>query len=213
LLEVLAALTLLAVLMVGVDAGIRTATRSARNGEAQTEQLDALRSTQQFVRRQLTHALAIPWARDADGHPVVFDGGAMAVRFVAPLPGYLGKLGPQVQIVRLVRDDDGLRLEVAFALMPPDGSAPQPFGHPEVLLRGIRSGGFTYRGFDRKGRPGPWRTQWSDTAHTPSLVKLDLKLADSRWPLLEVPLRVDASAINGIPAVPINVLHTATRLP
>jgi general secretion pathway protein J len=189
---------LLALLMAGVWSGIRTATHTVRAGEAMVERVDAMRGAQQFLRREFAQVMAIPWALDDDGNGVVFSGDATEMRYVAPLPGYLGRLGPQLQTLRLLPDGDGrLRLEIAFALLPPDGSAPQPFGQPEVLLRGIREGSFAYRGFDAQERPVDWRSDWSDGRRTPALVQVKLQLADGRWPLLQAPLRVDASAVTG----------------
>jgi general secretion pathway protein J len=198
LLELLAALALLALLMAGVWSGIRTATHTVRAGEAVVERIDAMRGAQQFLRREFAQVMAIPWALDDDGNGVVFSGNATGMRYVAPLPGYLGRLGPQLQTLRLLPDGDGRqRLEIAFALLPPDGSAPQPFGQPQVLLRGIREGEFAYRGFDAQERPVDWQSDWSDDSRTPALVQVKLQLADGSWPLLQAPLRVDASAITG----------------
>jgi general secretion pathway protein J len=118
---------------------------------------------------------------------------------VAPLPGYLGRLGPQLQQLQLVPDDNGgLRLEASFAILPPDGSKPEPLGDAQVLLAGIRSGGFDYRGRDRQGRPGDWQDEWKDGHRLPSLVGIHLDLDGGRdWPTLLTPLRVNAAASSG----------------
>jgi general secretion pathway protein J len=60
LLEVLASLVLLALLLVGVYSGIRTATHSVRSGTATIERMDQVRSAQQFLRRELAQSLAQP---------------------------------------------------------------------------------------------------------------------------------------------------------
>ena len=96
LLEVLGALVLLSLLLLGVYAGIRTATRSVRAGTATVERLDQVRSTQQLLRRELAQTMVAPIGHDANGDSVYFDGAAKRMRFVAPLPGYLDKLGPQL---------------------------------------------------------------------------------------------------------------------
>ncbi|MDO1528946.1 prepilin-type N-terminal cleavage/methylation domain-containing protein [Fulvimonas sp. R45] len=199
LLEVLAALALLAFLLVGVYAGIRTAMRSARAGALRVAQFDQVSSAQRFLRRELAQALAQPIDHTDQGLPLFFAGSATEMRFVAPMPGYLGRYGPQLLQLKLAPDGSGTqRLEASFAVLPPDGSAPRPLGDTQVLLRGIHDGGFSYRGRGRDGKPGDWSADWPDGRRMPELVQVRLGLDDGRdWPTLSVPLRVDAAAARG----------------
>lgn len=193
LLEVLAALVLLALLLVGVYSGIRTAAHSVRSGTASIERLDQIRSAQQFLRRELAQSLAQPIGHTDQGEPVYFVGTAREMRYVAPLPGYLGKLGPQLQRLQLVDDGhEGLRLELSLVLLPPDGKPPQPLGEPQVLLDHIRDGSFNYRGIDARGAAVPWAPTWADGRLLPQLVSITLRSRDGAdWPQLDVPLRVN----------------------
>jgi len=193
LLEVLAALVLLALLLVGVYSGIRTAAHSVRSGTASIERLDQIRSAQQFLRRELAQSLAQPIGHTDQGEPIYFVGTAREMRYVAPLPGYLGKLGPQLQRLQLVDDGhEGLRLELSLVLLPPDGKPPQPLGEPQVLLDHIRDGSFNYRGIDARGAAVPWAPTWADGRLLPQLVSITLRSRDGAdWPQLDVPLRVN----------------------
>lgn len=199
LMEILAAMVLLSLLMLAVFSGIRIAMHSVRFGQQFTARTDAVRAAQDFVRRELAQAIRQPWGVNDDRSAIVFTGGPEQMQYVAPLPGYLGRLGPQLQTLKLVpeNDGDGYRLQVSFALLPPDGSKPQPFGKPQVLLTGIRSGQFSYRGRDRRQRPTDWTERWETSDRTPVLVRLDLKLRHGDWPLMLAPIRVDASAVRG----------------
>lgn len=199
LLEVLGALALFALLLLGVYSGVRTATHTVRSGEASIERMDEVRSAQQFLRRELAQARAVPLERTDKGDPLYFKGDAHELRFVAPLPGYLGKLGPQLQQYKLVSNGDGTsRLEASFAVMPPDGSAPKPMGDPEILVDRIRDGKFGYRAPDTPGHPGQWGDQWTDSRAMPRIVRIALQLdGGTGWPLLEAPLRVDVTAVQG----------------
>ena len=196
LFEVLAALVLLALLMLGVYAGIRAATRSVRVGEAVIERLDDVRATQNFLRRELQQALALPFARAADGGMVYFTGTPTQLRFVAPLPGYLNARGPQLQQLTLEPNGHGaLQLVERMALLPPDGSAPRALGQPQVLLDGIRDGHFAYRGRDDDDRPTAWLDNWPGGHRLPLLIDVRLRLVDgTAWPELDIPLRIDPSA-------------------
>jgi len=196
LMEVLAALALLTIVLLGVYSGISTASRIVRSGDQAIERMDEIRSAQSFLRGELAQALAVPFDETDDGDPIVFAGTAHTLRYVAPMPGYLSKLGPQLQTVSLV--DDGrqsYRLEVTLAMLPPDGGAPQPIGEPEVLLRGIRKGSISYRGMDDQNRPGDWQESWDDGRRTPSLVRIELDIGGNvTFPTLVAPIRIDASA-------------------
>ena len=193
LLEVLAALVLLALLLVGVYSGIRTATHSVRSGTAAIERMDQIRSAQQFLQRELAQSLTQPIGHTDHGEPIYFMGSAHEMRYVAPLPGYLGKLGPQLQQLQLVDDGHGgLRLELSLALLPPDGQPPRPLGETQVLLDHIKDGSFSYRGVDGQGAAMPWAAAWVDGQLLPQLVRIRLRSQDNvDWPQLDVPLRVN----------------------
>ncbi|WP_130617250.1 prepilin-type N-terminal cleavage/methylation domain-containing protein [Dyella amyloliquefaciens] len=199
LLEVLGALALFALLLLGVYSGVRTATHAVRSGETSIERLDQVRSAQQFLRRELAQARAVAISHTDKGDPQFFSGDAHELRFVAPLPGYLGKLGPQLQQFKLVSNGKGgSRLEASFALMPPDGSAPRPLGEPEVLVDNIRSGSFSYRAPDTQQAQGTWQDHWDGTRAMPRIVRIALVLdGTTNWPQLDAPLRVDAAAMQG----------------
>jgi general secretion pathway protein J len=197
LIEVLGSLVLLSLLLLAVYGGIRAASQSVRSGQAAIERLDQIRSAQMFLRRELAQSMAMAFAKTDKGENIYFLGDAHQMRFVAPLPGYLGKLGPQLQQIKLVPNDkgNGSRLEVSFAILPPDGSDPKPLGDPEVLMDNVREGSFSYRSPDSDDQPGTWGTDWSDGRAMPILVQINLQVdGNYGWPNLEVPLRVDPSA-------------------
>lgn len=200
LLEILAALVLLALLLVGVYSGIASASRSVRSGTAAIERMDQLRSAQRFLRRELAQSVAAPISRTDRGEPVYFQGSAREMRYVAPLPGYLGKLGPQLQQLQLVDDSaGGLRLELRLALLPPDGRPPQALGEPQVLFDHIRAGSFHYRGTDPDGAASPWASEWTTDRSLPELVRIELQPQDrTSWPRLDVPLRIGSMEAGGL---------------
>ena len=210
LLEILAALVLLALLLLGVYSGIASASRSVRSGTAAIERMDQLRAAQQFLRRELAQSLAAPISRTDRGEPVYFQGDAHEMRYVAPLPGYLGKLGPQLQQLQLVDDGaGGLRLELRLALLPPDGGPPQALGEPQVLFDHIRAGGFHYLGTDADGSALPWAGEWTADRSLPQVVRIELQPLDhASWPRLDIPLRIEPLDAGG----PLRI-HVLRRTP
>ncbi|OOG54100.1 general secretion pathway protein GspJ [Rhodanobacter sp. B05] len=200
LLEVLATLVLLALLLVGVYSGIASASHSVRSGTAVIGRIDQMRSAQQFLRRELAQSVTAPIGRTDRGEPIYFEGSAHEMRYVAPLPGYLGMLGPQLQQLQLVDDGHGgQRLELRLALLPPDGQSPQPLGEPQVLFDHIKDGSFSYRGIDGQGAPVPWSPAWADGRMLPLLVRIELQSQGrDSWPRLDVPLRVNPVQSGGL---------------
>ncbi|MBB3227618.1 general secretion pathway protein J [Luteibacter sp. Sphag1AF] len=195
LLEVLAALALLAILLLGVYAGIRSATLSVQRGQTAIERLDAVRGAREFLRRELAAAQALPWKLDDRQVPVVFTGSDTEIRFVAPLPGYLNKLAPQVQIIRVVDNHDGgHRLEVLFAPVPLSPQALRP-GAPEVLLERVKSVRFEFA----SARAGEgWADHWDNTVALPAAVRITVIPEDGEaaWPALVVAPRQSAGGVN-----------------
>ncbi|MFK2878325.1 prepilin-type N-terminal cleavage/methylation domain-containing protein [Rhodanobacter hydrolyticus] len=199
LLEVLGALALLALLLVAVYGGVRSAVHAVHSGGAAIGRVDEIGSAQRFLRSELSQALAQPIAHTDSGRPIYFSGSEHEMRYVAPLPGYLGKLGPQLQVLRLVDGGKGeQRLELQLSLLPPDGQPPKPLGEPQVLLDHIVKGGFDYRGRDVQNQLMPWGSDWADGTRMPQLVRIRLQTwGGYDWPELSVPLRVDAAAAGG----------------
>lgn len=212
LLEVLSALALLSLLLLGVFYGIRTATRSVNTGSVALERNDQARSLQQFLRRDLLQARALPWKLDAQGQGVVFEGEPRRMRFVAPLPGYLDRTGPQLQTLALVDAGSGQwRLELDSAPLSPGGAGVG--AGAEVLAGAMSDGRFRYYGREREGLEPRWRDRWDVPARMPELVTIELDRErrssgpaqrDARergadptaWLWLQAPIRQSANAIN-----------------
>lgn len=193
LLEVLAALALLAILLLVVYSGVRMASLSVQRGSAVIDRLDEIRGAREFVRREVAEAVALPWILDTKGRPVVFEGTREKIRFVAPLPGYLGTTGMQVVNIRLVQDDDGhaQRIEAFFAPLPTSAAA-LPDMAPEPLVGGLHALRFRFAGSD-----GVWKGQWDDRASLPVLVGIEAEDGKTAaWPDLVVAPRQSASALN-----------------
>jgi general secretion pathway protein J len=207
LLEVLSALALLSLLLLGVFYGIQTATRSVNTGSAALERNDQARSLQQFLRRDLMQARALPWKLDAKGDGVVFEGEPRSMRFVAPLPGYLDRAGSQLQALALVDDGKGaLKLELGSAPLT-SGGASVAF-ESESLAEGVRGGRFRYYGRDREGAEASWRDRWNVAGRTPELVTVELERGKAdegnkagredatAWLWLQAPIRQNPYALN-----------------
>ncbi len=198
LLEVMLAMTLIAMIMALAYGGFQAATRSTASGEALIEETNQLRITHQFVRRQLSLAQAlIIEERENEGVQVRFEGERDWVRFVAPMPGYLSFGGSYVQQLSLERGRDGLELVFYYAML--NGYEPGEIEQSEgvVLMSGLRSGEFRFLAMDPEDQSVSWSDLWEEPASMPLAVSLAIDLDRVNglvWPELFAPVMLDVSS-------------------
>ncbi len=195
LLEVLMAVTLLALLLTLAWSSLRTAIQASRSGEALIARSEQARTVQTFLRRQLSQSIPLTYEQLEDaGEERRFEGDAGRIRFVAPMPGYLSRGGAHVQTLALV----DARLEFTHAQLngfdpldeDPDGA------EPVVLVDGIARGRFEFRDLDESGQLGDWTDQWDTYERLPLMVRLKLEFDRDdprRWPAFEVTLLAAAA--------------------
>ena len=202
LVELLLAITLMSILLGLSYSGLRAATRSAQIGEKILVAGGEVRSAHQFVRRQLNQILPLPFAVDdsSDQIRIVFEGDASHIQFVAPMPGYLGAGGPQVQLLELSSNDDGGVLQFSNALLQGFEQAHLSDRPPVVLLRGVETGGFEFLGLDDDGELTGWVSSWDQQDILPIAVRLNVDFTVQsliRWPDLVAGVRIDEQAVRG----------------
>jgi general secretion pathway protein J len=203
LVELLLAITLMSILLGLTYTGLRAATRSSERGELILAAGGNLRAAHQFVRRQLNQMLPLPFAveGETDETRVVFEGNASYIQYVAPMPGYLGTGGPQVQLLELVPGPDNtVIMQFSHALLQ---GFEQEFlfdRDPVILLEDVASAGFEFLGKDEDGNLMPWTTQWEYRDLLPVAVRLNVEFNGELnliWPDLVAGVRIDESAVAG----------------
>lgn len=199
LLELMLAMALTMVLMGLVYTTVRMTIRATESGEAMIDRTNRVRITQEFLRRQLNRAMPlIIETSSRDGKSKTFEGAADTLRWVGPMPGYLGTGGPYIQSLTLERARDGMELVFRFEMLngyDPEQRRSEDDIDAVVLLEGIRRGRFQYRSLDNNNLATPWTSTWKDPATMPVMVQIDLSMtAESRldFPRMEIPVMVDA---------------------
>ena len=200
--ELLLALTLMGLLMGLVYGGLSAATRATDRGQTILEDSSRIRMAHQFVHNQLNQMMPLVFLESEDGEErTVFEGAADHIRYVAPMPGYLGFGGPQVQELAILRGDDSLELVLSHALLQDFEEAFLYESLPILLLDDIESAEFSFLGRDENGELTGWAPTWDQPEMLPVSVALDIQFVDEvyiRWPLLTASVRTDPTALNDL---------------
>lgn len=202
LVELLLALVLMSMLLALAYGGLRASTRATDKGQEILEESGRIRMAHQFVRKQLNQMATLTFAEnEADGTRVMFQGDTKKIRFVAPMPGYLGFGGPQVQELAIVSGDEGEMLVLSHALLQGFEEENLYVRDPIVLIDKIDSADFNFLGRNEEGELNPWVGQWERTETLPVSVSLDIEFTEDvylKWPLLTASVRVDATALEDL---------------
>ena len=190
LIEVLVATVLLASGLALGFATLRAATATADRGEAMAARTERMRAVEGFLRRRLAAAAAMSFGRDATtGAGLRFIGERERIRFVADLPGYLGRGGPHLHDIAIHGEGDEAALAVSFTMVlageTVEESQPRP---PEPLVEGLTSLRIRYRGLGEDG-PTDWLDTWEAHEQLPLQVSIEIESARGGvWPPLVVAL-------------------------
>jgi general secretion pathway protein J len=201
LMEIIVAMTLLSLIMAMVYGGIHTSRKMAQKGLKRIDATNEVRVVQELLRRQISRILPMAF-KEEEGQFVLFEGDANHIMYVSPMPGYLGKGGPHVQLVEIVNAKGGKILQFSHWLLN-DSLEQDAFEdseqEPVVLLENIRDAEFSFMKLNEEGEPGDWENDWEDVENTPLMVKLDIDMGEKAlmpWPEMEVALMLDATATN-----------------
>jgi general secretion pathway protein J len=204
LLEVVVALSLLAVAITLGLGTLRAATQATARAEATAQREERLRAVQGLLRRQVGGAMPMAMAIDPEsGEAQLWLGESDEIEFVAAMPGYLSRGGPHVQTLTIESGPDGRRLMFQHRMLTPDGAL-EPEREPAVLLDGIAEASFQFRSLDDRGRAGSWQDEWRLRASLPPQVRLRVRFTDParRWPDLVMAPRMAVP----IPPTPVDAI-------
>jgi general secretion pathway protein J len=199
LLEMLVVTGLMALLvLLGLNL-MRSSAASSSKSEAAAQRNEQLRNAQSFIRRQITGALPIAYEFDAsNGEARFFSGDRDKLQFVANMPGYLSYGGAYLQTFELKRSGENYQLEFQFQQITSEGLL-KPERKPEVLLKGIKNGEFSYRALNEQSEPGTWKNSWDTPAQIPLQTSLEIEFSDKKmhWPLLVTASKLSAATATG----------------
>ena len=200
-------LTVALVLMAGIAAvmygSLSLAARTWDSGEAKTLQVSDMRTTQSYLRAQISAQYPQRLWKVA-GLPLLFGGHRDEIHYAAVLPARVAEGGVYLFRVAVVRNGEKSQL-VQERLVPDVTAAQEPdFRDAErsILADGITELRIAYFGRDADAadvEAPTWRDRWDDKQRLPLLVRIDVKPEKGpAWPTLVVEPRRSLEA--GCPA-------------
>ncbi len=197
LVEVIVALTLVSLIMLGLVSALRTFGDTASALDARSGRSAEARLLADFLRATLTRATPQPKVRTAEGGAVVpFSGAANEIRWLGNLPARHGAGG--MHYLRLYASAGRLYLQY----LPHPGNAEPPDWSqavPHLLSERLDQMRIAYQirpgQPGQAGEPGDWLADWTDSQHLPGRVRIDLAIAGQVRPPVVVAL--DAAAGSG----------------
>ncbi len=198
LLELLIAMTLLGLLMLGLFGGLRLGARVWEASDARSADRARIEAVQRFIRTYLGQARPLAAADRTGDNVVAFIGRGERLDFTAVLPAHLSAGGFEHVALSLADHDDGhgLVLEHGPLQRREDGRA-ELFQLDEaetaVLLDNLVAVEFSYYGARNRGEDAEWTDRWDDDQRLPLLVRIRIEFPESDrriWPELTVALRI-----------------------
>lgn len=198
LLETVVALTLLAMMLGMLFAGLRTGVRAWDAGTDRGDRADQLLLTFSFVRKELS--AAFPWRfKDPLAVRLAFAGERDRVRFVSMRPADLG--GGGLAFVSFAHEDAkggerGGRLVMQRAPALADAKDFESVNAAETfaLAEGVTDVRFEYYGAENETAKPAWSDKWDFPQRLPSHVRLVMKAGDTPLPEVVVALGIGEEA-------------------
>jgi general secretion pathway protein J len=170
LLELLVAMTLMALVAAGLSSGIHFGTRVWERAEAGRQAWSERFAARLLLQRTLQRLIPQSLSQEATETTMLFVGDRAALRFVGPAPAESAPPGLYRMEFALVRGNAGL--DLAFRWQPYSGEplrSPLDAADRRVLLHGLDDATFTYFGSREEG----WLAAWGRRVDLPRLVRLD----------------------------------------
>lgn len=193
LIEVLIALTLIALMMGLLFGSLRTGGRIWDAGTARAENTMTMQAAQQLLRRIIEECRPLR-ARGQDNRPIVlFDGTGSRLSFIATRPAAARGQGYYRYTLGIEDGDDGRRLILAMEPWSPATgmtSGSEAAAERVVLLDGVEGLEIGYFGEPERNSARDWYADWTAREKLPDLVRIAVTSAH-RWPVLLAVTRID----------------------
>ncbi len=189
LVEVLVAMTLLSLVMLGLGSSLRTMAQAEQKIDERLSRADEMRMAANFIRTALARVSLRRVAPPPPARPsILFAAAPDAVAWVGVMPARFGAGGRYFFRLGLEPLAEGAGLVVRF-LPWADQPAFPDFSQAEarVLVRDVRQVQVRY--LDTEAAPPAWQAGWTATDRVPERLLIEVETAHGTWPPLFLPLR------------------------
>lgn len=188
LLELLIAMTLLGLILVLLFGGLRLGVRSWDGAQQQVDNMNSVRSLENFLRREMSQANPYRW-NSGTGQRLAFVGERNRLSFVAPMPSRVG--GGGLYAVSVEFDQTGKARRMVWKNLPVSTQM-QDFSAlaqaPEMVLAAAELGNvediwLSYYGSESDSAEPRWFERWDNSSRLPLLIRVQVRLAKGGyWP-------------------------------
>lgn len=188
LLELLIAMTLLGLILVLLFGGLRLGVRSWDGAQRQVDNMNSVRSLENFLRREMSQANPYRW-NSGTGQRLAFLGERNRLSFVAPMPSRVG--GGGLYAVSVEFDQTAKARRMVWKNLPVSTQM-QDFSAlaqaPEMVLAAAELGDvediwLSYFGSESDSAAPRWFERWDNSSRLPLLIRVQVRLAKGgAWP-------------------------------
>lgn len=188
LLEVILALSVTALIMLGLVSALATFGRSGARVDAHLERVDEVRLVSSFLRDVLGRTTRSYRYTNADrGQVGLFSGSARQLNWVGVMPARHGVGGLHHMALSLQEwGADDIDLVLSYAPFDGEREAAADQVSSRVLVSRVEGFEISYRA---DGKDAEWQPQWPNTEAPPGLVQLQITADGRTWPPLLVRVR------------------------
>ncbi len=195
LLELVIAISLLALVSLILGGGLRLGARVWDSGTETMAQISRIELVQGFLRRQFEGAAPLSPSGPRADRRYVFEGRRDQIRFAALAPAQFGVGGFYELTVKKAEGAEADQVVVEARLHHPEAhERPRASQQLErsVLLEEVRELKIEYYGRRRRRDELRWHDEWRRTRLQPLLVRIDIEFEDERlyWPTFVVAMKL-----------------------
>lgn len=196
LVELLAAMILLA-LLAGILMGtVRGAERSTGAANDLAERTEQYSRTQAFLREHITGTLPMRWRREL-GQPLKFAGSHDALIYMAPVTSQIAEGGVLWWQLAIARGNNRSQLILRRLAPDPEEKAVPDMSSADAIVLADQIDSLAISYFDPGDDPvtnpdsGNWIDEWNDNGRMPAMMKIRITEAGNRpWPELVIQLKL-----------------------
>ena len=195
LIEVIIAMSLLAIMMLLLFGSMRICVQNWDAGERKMREVGRMAEVQNFFKRHLTAIKPLQNNFTEDEPEFTFQGDKRSLQFVSSLPASAGRFGLQLFSVALKKNEDDNQV-IAVSITPffPAAEGEEWKIEEVIIAEQIETLEISYYGVEKLGNEAEWHEEWENDS-VPDLIKVAIELEGGKvWPEIIVEPRISLAS-------------------